>query len=67
MKYLNKFNEDNKNDSFLKSLLLLKERIKSIELDIDKYDKETIASRLNAMYNQIERLIEDYKVTKSED
>lgn len=60
MEHLRGFNESN-DDKFLQSLLLMKEKIKSIELDIDKYDKETIKGRLKAIYNQAERLIEKYE------
>lgn len=60
MEHLRGFNESN-DDKFLQSLLLMKEKIKSIELDIDKYDKETIKGRLKAISNQAERLIEKYE------
>ena len=45
----------------IKLLSLLKERIKSLQLDVNRIDMETIKGRLNAMYNQVERLIDKLK------
>ena len=40
------------------SLSLLKGRIQSLQIDINKIDSETAEGRLKAMYNQVERLLD---------
>ena len=60
MKNLKKFNESLDDDT-IKSLTLLEKRLKGLNLDIDKTDKETLKGRINAMTKQVERLIEKIK------
>lgn len=57
MKDFKSFNESLDDDT-LKSLMLLKKRLESLNLDIDKADKEALKRRINAMTKQVERLIE---------
>jgi hypothetical protein len=61
MKNLKSFNESLSDVANLKSLMLLKERLDGINMDIDKVDKETIKGRIVAMSKQVERIIESYK------
>jgi hypothetical protein len=42
----------------IQSLSLLKGRIQSLQLDVERIDKETMEGRLKAMYNQVERLLD---------
>ncbi len=60
MKNLKKFNESLDDDT-IKSLTLLEKRLKGLNLDIDKTDKETLKGRITAMTKQVERLIEKIK------
>jgi hypothetical protein len=60
-KHIKSFNEATENlniSDVIQSLLLLKGRIQSLELDMKTIDSETAQSRLKAMYNQVERLLD---------
>jgi hypothetical protein len=62
LKHIKRFNEaseENLNISdVIQSLSLLKGRIQSLQLDVERIDKETMEGRLKAMYNQVERLLD---------
>lgn len=63
VKNLQSFNEHSKNEKLdlsdvIQSLLLLKGRIQSLELNMKTIDSETAQGRLKAMYNQVERLLD---------
>jgi hypothetical protein len=64
MKHLKKpqeLNESSENlniSDVIQSLSLLKGRIQSLQLDVERIDKETMEGRLKAMYNQVERLLD---------
>jgi hypothetical protein len=55
---LNEASENLNISDVIQSLLLLKGRIQSLELDIKTIDSETTQGRLKAMYNQVERLLD---------
>ena len=58
---LKSFNEHQENlniSDVRQSLSLLKGRIQSLQIDINKIDSETAEGRLKAMYNQVERLLD---------
>ena len=60
-KHIQSFNEHGENlniSDVIKSLSLLKGRIQSLQLDVERIDKETMEGRLKAMYNQVERLLD---------
>ncbi len=60
-KHIQSFNEHQENlniSDVIQSLSLLKGRIQSLQLDVEKIDKETMEGRLKAMYNQVERLLD---------
>jgi hypothetical protein len=57
--YKSSMNQENLNISdVIQSLSLLKGRIQSLQLDVERIDKETMEGRLKAMYNQVERLLD---------
>jgi hypothetical protein len=61
LKHIKRFNESDENlniSDVIQSLLLLKGRIQSLELDMKTIDSETTQGRLKAMYNQVERLLD---------
>jgi hypothetical protein len=60
IKSFEKFNE-NLNDDPVKALMLLKERISNLKNDLEKIDTETVSMRLEAMYNQVDRIINSIK------
>lgn len=57
---IKRFNENSELNisDVIQSLLLLKGRIQSLELDMKTIDSETAQGRLKAMYNQVERLLD---------
>lgn len=55
---LNEASENLNISDVRQSLSLLKGRIQSLKLDINKIDSETAEGRLKAMYNQVERLLD---------
>jgi hypothetical protein len=60
-KHIQSFNEHQENlniSDVIQSLSLLKGRIQSLQLDVERIDKETMEGRLKAMYNQVERLLD---------
>jgi hypothetical protein len=61
LKHIKRFNESEENlniSDVIQSLSLLKGRIQSLQLDVERIDKETMEGRLKAMYNQVERLLD---------
>ena len=60
-KHIQSFNEHQENlniSDVIQSLSLLKGRIQSLQLDVERINKETMEGRLKAMYNQVERLLD---------
>ena len=60
-KHIQSFNEHQENlniSDVIQTLSLLKGRIQSLQLDVERIDKETMEGRLKAMYNQVERLLD---------
>ena len=60
-KHIQSFNEHQENlniSDVIQSLSLLKGRIQSLQLDVERIDKETMEGRLKAMYNQVKRLLD---------
>ena len=52
------FKENLNISDVIQSLSLLKGRIQSLQLDVERIDKETMEGRLKAMYNQVKRLLD---------